>query len=252
MSHKDTATRCRNAGTVALPKPERGQLGSVPSSPRRRTRRRFEVQWPGGLRRSRTLVRRTTQYLSPVGRGRPCQLAAVSRLTAAESSWAASKKQRRFQYRRKIDAPQPLRQGAFAVSIIAAGRNRDGRGSRATMLATTSLVCYTRDAMSLVEEANTVRQRIVDRLRELEPVIREYNELRQLAVEMGLEERDFTAAAQSRRLRAPLAPKRILNAKMSASPRGPRRPRTTAQHPRQDGRFCESAFNAGAGAAAGC
>jgi hypothetical protein len=41
--------------------------------------------------------------------------------------------------------------------------------------------------MSLAEEVHTVRQRIAARLRELEPLVHEYNELRQLADEMGLE-----------------------------------------------------------------
>ena len=41
--------------------------------------------------------------------------------------------------------------------------------------------------MSLVDEARTVRERIVTRLRELAPLAREYNELRAVAIEMGLE-----------------------------------------------------------------
>lgn len=41
--------------------------------------------------------------------------------------------------------------------------------------------------MSLLEEARAVRQRIEARLRELEPLVREYNELKQVAAEMGLE-----------------------------------------------------------------
>ena len=42
--------------------------------------------------------------------------------------------------------------------------------------------------MSLVDEARTVRQRIADRLAELEPLAREYEELKQLAAEMGVEQ----------------------------------------------------------------
>lgn len=49
-------------------------------------------------------------------------------------------------------------------------------------------VCYTPPEMSLVEEARTVRQRIAARLRELEPAVKEYNELRKLAAEMGIDE----------------------------------------------------------------
>ena len=42
--------------------------------------------------------------------------------------------------------------------------------------------------MSLAEEAREVRQRIADRLAELEPLVREYNELVKLAGEMGVEQ----------------------------------------------------------------
>ena len=41
--------------------------------------------------------------------------------------------------------------------------------------------------MSLVDEARTVRQRVAKRLAELEPLVREYQELKQLAAEMGLD-----------------------------------------------------------------
>jgi hypothetical protein len=40
--------------------------------------------------------------------------------------------------------------------------------------------------MSLVDEARSVRERIAARLRELEPLVREYEELRELAAEMGM------------------------------------------------------------------
>jgi hypothetical protein len=42
--------------------------------------------------------------------------------------------------------------------------------------------------MSLVDEARTVRQRIVDRIHELEPLVHEYEELKLLAAEMGIDE----------------------------------------------------------------
>lgn len=42
--------------------------------------------------------------------------------------------------------------------------------------------------MSLAEEARAVRQRIAERLAELEPLVREYNELVKLAGEMGVEQ----------------------------------------------------------------
>lgn len=54
--------------------------------------------------------------------------------------------------------------------------------------------------MSLVEEAKTVRQRIATRLRELEPLVEEYNELRRLAEEMGVD------TAQTPEARAPDTP----------------------------------------------
>ena len=42
--------------------------------------------------------------------------------------------------------------------------------------------------MSLIDEARAVRERIAARLRELEPLVREYNELQQLAAQMGVGE----------------------------------------------------------------
>jgi DNA-binding transcriptional ArsR family regulator len=41
--------------------------------------------------------------------------------------------------------------------------------------------------MSLAEEARDVRRRIAERLRELEPLAREYEELRQVAADLGIE-----------------------------------------------------------------
>lgn len=41
--------------------------------------------------------------------------------------------------------------------------------------------------MSLAEEARDVRRRIADRLRELEPLVREYEELVQVAADLGIE-----------------------------------------------------------------
>ena len=51
--------------------------------------------------------------------------------------------------------------------------------------------------MSLVDEARTVRQRIADRLAELEPLVREYDELKQLAAEMGVEPNASAAGSES-------------------------------------------------------
>jgi hypothetical protein len=41
--------------------------------------------------------------------------------------------------------------------------------------------------MSLIEEARAVRQRIAARLSELEPLVREYEELRRAAAELGID-----------------------------------------------------------------
>jgi hypothetical protein len=49
--------------------------------------------------------------------------------------------------------------------------------------------------MSLIDEVRTVRERIAERLRELEPLVQEYNELRRIAAEMGLEEIDPEAGS---------------------------------------------------------
>jgi hypothetical protein len=48
--------------------------------------------------------------------------------------------------------------------------------------------------MSLADEARAVRQRIAARLRELEPLVREYEDLKRLAAEMGLD--DASAATR--------------------------------------------------------
>jgi hypothetical protein len=42
--------------------------------------------------------------------------------------------------------------------------------------------------MSLADEARAVRQRVASRLRELEPLVREYEDLKRLAAEMGVDE----------------------------------------------------------------
>jgi hypothetical protein len=49
--------------------------------------------------------------------------------------------------------------------------------------------------MSLVDEARAVRERIAARLRELEPLVHEYQELQQLAAEMGLGDPDSPSPA---------------------------------------------------------
>jgi hypothetical protein len=49
--------------------------------------------------------------------------------------------------------------------------------------------------MSLIDEAHGVRQRIAERLRELEPLVAEYNQLRQLAADMGVPDGEPAAAS---------------------------------------------------------
>lgn len=69
--------------------------------------------------------------------------------------------------------------------------------------------------MSLVDEARTVRQRIADRLAELEPLVREYEELKQLAAEMGLEQ----SASAPRSASGLEQPRRSTRARRQASRR---------------------------------
>jgi hypothetical protein len=59
--------------------------------------------------------------------------------------------------------------------------------------------------MSLIEEARTVRQRIVARLRELEPLVQEYEELTLVAAELGIDQAEIS---QAPRQSAPRAGKR--------------------------------------------
>jgi hypothetical protein len=71
--------------------------------------------------------------------------------------------------------------------------------------------------MSLIDEARGVRQRIAERLRELEPMVREYNELRKLAAEMGVGEEETVPASTEP---APPSPSRRARATRSGRRRG--------------------------------
>jgi hypothetical protein len=73
--------------------------------------------------------------------------------------------------------------------------------------------------MSLVDEARTVRQRVADRLAELEPLVREYEELEQLAAEMGLERSSSTAAADRAEPHATQQPRRSTRARRAPARR---------------------------------
>jgi hypothetical protein len=60
--------------------------------------------------------------------------------------------------------------------------------------------------MSLADEARAVRQRIAARLRELEPLAREYEDLKRVAAEMGLDEEPRPARRSSTSKSRPQAP----------------------------------------------
>jgi hypothetical protein len=60
--------------------------------------------------------------------------------------------------------------------------------------------------MSLADEARAVRQRIAARLRELEPLVREYEDLKRLAAEMGVDEAPAAARPPSKAGAQPRAP----------------------------------------------
>lgn len=70
--------------------------------------------------------------------------------------------------------------------------------------------------MSLVDEAREVRERIAARLRELEPIVAEYNELQKVAVEMGIDASETrpaaTATAERARPRSTGRPRRTRSA----------------------------------------
>jgi hypothetical protein len=51
--------------------------------------------------------------------------------------------------------------------------------------------------MSLIEEVRSVRERVEQRLRELEPLVREYNELKQIAAELGLPDTESGATSRT-------------------------------------------------------
>ena len=60
--------------------------------------------------------------------------------------------------------------------------------------------------MSLIDEARAVRERIAARLRELEPLVREYNELQQLAAQMGVGEGEAGSASPRSGVELPASP----------------------------------------------
>jgi hypothetical protein len=96
--------------------------------------------------------------------------------------------------------------------------------------------------MSLLEEARFMRQRVIDRLRELEPLVREYNELRSLATgDMGIGEQELPLAWDER-------PRSDGSATSARTPRrGKRRPTAARRRPVQpsaEGNISERALDA--------
>jgi hypothetical protein len=59
--------------------------------------------------------------------------------------------------------------------------------------------------MSLADEVRTLRQRVAQRLAELEPLVREYEQLREVADELGLEPSDYVDAAADGAAPAPVS-----------------------------------------------
>jgi hypothetical protein len=82
--------------------------------------------------------------------------------------------------------------------------------------------------MSLIEEVRTVRQRIVARLRELEPLVREYEQLRRAAAEMGIDESEITEVPLESRERTP---RRTPRQRPRAGQRRPSRARARSADP---------------------
>jgi hypothetical protein len=76
--------------------------------------------------------------------------------------------------------------------------------------------------MSLVDEVRSFRQRVAQRLDELEPLVREYNELKQIAAEIGLDDEgpgEPAAAASDRPAEAPDSPAEAGGASVEAATR---------------------------------
>ena len=57
--------------------------------------------------------------------------------------------------------------------------------------------------MSLADEVRTLRQRVAQRLAELEPLVREYEQLREVAEDLGLEPADYEQTAAAGAVAAP-------------------------------------------------
>jgi hypothetical protein len=83
--------------------------------------------------------------------------------------------------------------------------------------------------MSLIDEARAVQERISERLRELEPLVREYQQLTQIAAEMGLPEQPPADAPGASSPSSPSASQGSTGKrrKTTAARRSPRRARAS-------------------------
>lgn len=83
-----------------------------------------------------------------------------------------------------------------------------------------------KEAMSLADEARTLRDRVAARLAELEPLVREYEELQRLAAEMGITAADVaTGAGADEHHQEPVAAEPVTQAGTEAPRRRPGRSR---------------------------
>jgi len=74
--------------------------------------------------------------------------------------------------------------------------------------------------MSLADEARTLRERVAARLAELEPLVREYQELQRVAAELGLTTPEPTSSTSEKPAAPPAAP---AGEHQRARPAAPRR-----------------------------
>jgi hypothetical protein len=90
--------------------------------------------------------------------------------------------------------------------------------------------------MSLVDEVRSFRQRVAERLRELEPLVQEYNELKQIAAEIGLDDprpTGSTPIAPGESLDARVPPADVLAERAKARARSSTEPRSRPRARRQ-------------------
>jgi hypothetical protein len=97
--------------------------------------------------------------------------------------------------------------------------------------------------MSLADEARTLRERVATRLAELEPLVREYQELQRVAAEIGLASPEPASSASEEPEAPPAAPAGDAQRARPAAPRRrqPRRgPSRVAAAAERDARLLEA------------